>query len=1171
MAKSMNGIVTLSDGAGTIIENGNIISGGINATSISSDEYNTRGKSKMDSTTTVATSSTPYTISYGTAQNIVFTGSVVQTVILPVVLTENLGATFTIIRTAAVQMIIQAPSGFTFYDENNTFQSATTLFSNTRVVTFTAINTGASPAMWSMTYSQSPNQNLAVTISNTQNITGTKSFNLVNFNSLPSFIGTLGTVASNNFITRGIADSRYSREAFGTINSATTLTATSPNKLYVSRPSADYIITLPDVTTLSLGYSYTFILNLPDFYTLNNKVEIETYNLLNQTINGLTGSFGNFQIDRKLISLTIECISTASTGIVWNIVQTNANYEYLFYSDLDVPQTINGDKFFTGSTTFTGGTEFLHQAGGVYPYFNPNMMAPPTPTTQSFLTKQWGDTYYARLANPNVFTNDNTFTLITTFTGNINANGNTITPTELGFLDGVTANIQAQLNSAVFLAGSQTITGAKTISGTTTFTGSIVANSLTITPTQLGYLSGASSNIQTQLDNRVTLNTVQTITANKTMNANLTISTGGYLQPLFPLSSTSMRIGANSMQYSNAGCVDNIVFGINAMQGTTSGSYNNLALRCVVIGTEAYQNTAFGTANSTHTDNVIIGHQAMKQHYYNNYDNVCIGSQNCKGGTGSLKSVMIGSKISVNSGQHTYSVIIGADNFPSTAINNGTIVGYGNFAFSTLTYANGLIIYGDNNMRNCADFNRTICIGSDSLRYLRTQFSTICIGCDSLNNLSVGSTAAGYVTALGSFINCINSLYNSTILGTFSNCQLNNVCYIGGNADDVYQDLLPAGKTKILTQTSYDTSTVNLTFEVGEHIQLDTTVSTVNLPQVYAKNIGARFTFYRDFTTNLCTLTAFNSFGLINDTGAAATTYVIESGKCYATLVATAVERTSGPPEVCWFVINEDVNNEVSMIDSEVTTLNYNTTAITYNDTVSPAYTSISSELRLNNNAVRFQTSTTLTGTVGSLSTPLNSFYVLSGATGTLTLPTITTDLIGVRITFVKQNATGTWTLSRSSTDTFRFQGSTTTATSLPMARTWTMCELMAESGVWNIINQNAGVDGYYYRDEISPTNITASVTSWTNPIYETYLVNNSGNITISLPLSSQVFIGLVLRFRKIGTLATTVTLNIQVGSGQAIKFAGGTANLTTGTLLSTAQTFASVMYISSNLWAVLG
>lgn len=74
---------------------------------------------------------------------------------------------------------------------------------------------------------------------------------------------------------------------------------------------------------------------------------------------------------------------------------------------------------------------------------------------------------------------------------------------------------------AVHLVGTEVITGDKTFSGTTTYTGSIVANSLTISPTELGYLDGATSNLQTQITARaldsavVKLAGIQTITGSK--------------------------------------------------------------------------------------------------------------------------------------------------------------------------------------------------------------------------------------------------------------------------------------------------------------------------------------------------------------------------------------------------------------------------------------------------------------------------------------------------------------------------------------------------------------------------------------------------------------------------------------------------------------------------------
>ena len=1037
MAKSMNGIVSLSDGAGSVIENGTIITGGLNATSITSDEYNTRGKSKMESTVIIPASSTPYTISYGTAENIVFTGAVVQTVILPVVLTENMGATFTIMRTSAVQMIIQAPSGYTFYDENNTFQSGTTLFSNNRIVSFTAINTGASPAMWAMTYSQAPNTNLTVSISNTQNITGTKSFALVNFNSLPSFIGTLGTVASNNFITKDIADSYY--------------------------------VDLVNSETIGGTKSFT---TLPEF----------------------SGTLGTIN----------------STSLI------PRSYADSSFVNLLTNQTIVGQKSFSSSANFNG---FLNVFGDAHFYltagFNGDMpyCGNPDPTFSdiTFITRLYADSRYAELAT------DNTF------------------------------------------------------SGTTTFTGSIIANALTITPTELGYLDGVSSSIQTQLNNRITLNTTQSITGIKQFNNNVGIF--GFFVPNVSTSTTSMRIGLNSLLYNtSASCTDNIAWGTNALRGNASNPTYNLTKQSIAIGTNAGQSLYYADGTSaTQTDNnVIIGYNAGASMFYSSYQNVLIGS-NCGSSNNWIqKCVFIGANIA-SAGPYFLSdcTIIGANSLTNISDKSGVIcVGSGNLpSFS----GNSPVCIGVNCGTSALDNNKGIWIGGNCGNNVNSSLGNYFIG----NGCGNGLISGGSCLFMGNDSNTSNNaLTNTFIFGYTASCSTNDTFYVGGINlfTGKSMDLLIANKNRLVSQTDFTSiGTANLTFEMGEHINLGTTTSVVNLPLIGSNNVGARFTFYRDFTSTTCTLTASNAFGLINNTGASATTYVLPAGSCYATIVATAVQPTSGPAVVCWFLINEDINNAFSMIDAEVSALNYKTNAITYDDTSSPAYTSITSELRLNNNAVKFQTSATLTGVVGSLTTPLNSFYVLSGATGSLTLPAITTDLIGVRITFVKQVATGTWTLSRSSTDTFRFQGSTTTSTSIPMARTWTMCELMAETGVWNIINQNSGVDGYYYKDEISPTNITTSVASWTNPIYENYLVNNTANITISLPLSNQVFIGLVLRFRKIGTLTAQVVLNIQAGSGQAIKFAGATANTTTGTLLNASQTFASVMYISSNLWAVLG
>ena len=82
-----------------------------------------------------------------------------------------------------------------------------------------------------------------------------------------------------------------------------------------------------------------------------------------------------------------------------------------------------------------------------------------------------------------------------------------ITSTELGYLDGVTSNIQTQLNGK---AASGHGHKATQISGLTKHralisNGSGVISFSAITSTELGYLDGVTSNIQTQLNNKASL------------------------------------------------------------------------------------------------------------------------------------------------------------------------------------------------------------------------------------------------------------------------------------------------------------------------------------------------------------------------------------------------------------------------------------------------------------------------------------------------------------------------------------------------------------------------------------------------------------------------------------------------------------------------------------------
>lgn len=82
-----------------------------------------------------------------------------------------------------------------------------------------------------------------------------------------------------------------------------------------------------------------------------------------------------------------------------------------------------------------------------------------------------------------------------------------VTNTELGYLDGVTSGIQSQLNGkqATITGGASTITSANlTASRALVSNGSGKVAVANVTSTELGYLDGVTSAIQTQINNRLT-------------------------------------------------------------------------------------------------------------------------------------------------------------------------------------------------------------------------------------------------------------------------------------------------------------------------------------------------------------------------------------------------------------------------------------------------------------------------------------------------------------------------------------------------------------------------------------------------------------------------------------------------------------------------------------------
>ena len=118
-----------------------------------------------------------------------------------------------------------------------------------------------------------------------------------------------------------------------------------------------------------------------------------------------------------------------------------------------------------------------------------------------------------------------------TFIDNISANGATISPLELSFLDGVSSNIQDQINSKASLGGNNTFTGTTNIfENPVTFNSSIkLLNNITISNVELSYLSGTTSNIQTQLNDKVSSSGNNTFSGTNTFSGYVNLNGNNYV------------------------------------------------------------------------------------------------------------------------------------------------------------------------------------------------------------------------------------------------------------------------------------------------------------------------------------------------------------------------------------------------------------------------------------------------------------------------------------------------------------------------------------------------------------------------------------------------------------------------------------------------------------------
>jgi hypothetical protein len=173
----------------------------------------------------------------------------------------------------------------------------------------------------------------------------------------------------------------------------------------------------------------------------------------------------------------------------------------------------------------------------------------------------------------------------------------TISNTEFGYLNGVSSNLQTQLD-----AKQATITGGATtiISSDLTASRALASNASgkvavsTVTSTELGYVSGVTSAIQTQLDAKQA-----TITGSAT-----TIDTESLTASRAVISNSSSKIAVSATTDTELGYLSGVTSAVQTQLGTKLTNSNNLS--DVSSTSTARTNLGLGTIATQNANNVAV-------------------------------------------------------------------------------------------------------------------------------------------------------------------------------------------------------------------------------------------------------------------------------------------------------------------------------------------------------------------------------------------------------------------------------------------------------------------------------------------------------------------------------------------------------------------------------------
>ena len=352
--------------------------------------------------------------------------------------------------------------------------------------------------------------------------------------------GNLNTHTANTTVHVTTSDRNYwdakQEEITGAASTVTTNNLAA-SKILASDASGKIVAS--SVTTSELGYLSGLTGNIQD--QLNAKQATitgaaSTVTSSNLTANKLLVSDANGKIATSSASATEIGYLAGLTGNVQD--QLNAKQDAITLSASKAVVSDSSGKIAASTTT---ATEIGYLSG----------------VTSSVQTQLSGKQDTITGAASSVTSSDLTASkaLVSDASGKIDASA--VSATELGYLSGVTSNIQTQLDSK---QGAVTLTAERVVS--TDANGALEAS--TVTKTELGYLSGVTSGIQSQINSKQ-----DTITgaATSVVSSDLTASKA-------LVSDSSGKIDASSVTATELGYVSGVTSSIqtqlNAKQDTIS-------------------------------------------------------------------------------------------------------------------------------------------------------------------------------------------------------------------------------------------------------------------------------------------------------------------------------------------------------------------------------------------------------------------------------------------------------------------------------------------------------------------------------------------------------------------------------------------------------------------------